>query len=83
MSATKNEIKRWFDRGVAQGDTHMIVVCDTFNYDDYPVFVKVKENSREIYEKYNGKDMQRVIEVYSMSRSKDDQMAERRSFHFD
>jgi hypothetical protein len=38
MAATKQDIIGWLDRGKAQGATHVIVVCDTFDWDDYPVF---------------------------------------------
>ena len=44
MPATRDEILAWFDRGAALGATHMIVVCDTFSYEDYPVFVMPGED---------------------------------------
>lgn len=33
MGTTQQEISEWFDRGVKEGATHMIVVCDTFDYE--------------------------------------------------
>lgn len=83
MGTTKEDIGTWFDEGVQQGATHMIVVCDTFDYEDYPVYVKPGEDVREKYEQYNGKNMQRVMEVYSLKKSKESQLDERRVFHFD
>ena len=35
---TKTQISNWLKRA-RPDDTHMIVVCDTFDYSDYPVFV--------------------------------------------
>lgn len=37
---SRNDISSWFDSGIQLGATHMIVVCDTYDYDDYPVYVK-------------------------------------------
>ena len=40
MAATYEEIKGWLDEGRKRKDiTHMIVVCDTWDHEDYPVYV--------------------------------------------
>lgn len=77
------EISRWFDRGVEQGASHMIVVCDTFDYEDYPVFVSPEEDARERANKCSAGNMQRVMEVYSLSKDKASQLNEGRSFNYD
>lgn len=82
MSTTQSDIRGWFVRGKKMCATHLIVVCDTFDYEDYPVFVKKGENAREVYEKHNGPNMQRVMEVYNLSMDMEEQLAERRAFHF-
>ena len=74
-------IAGWFDAAKAQGATHMIVVCDEFSWESYPVSVMPGEDVRELEGSYNGKSMQRVMEVYSMSVDKDLQMKEKRAFH--
>ena len=79
---TKETLSRWFDEGLRQGATHLIVVCDTFSYDDYPVYVKPGEDPRKIETKYSG-NMQRVMEVYALHLDKKSQMRERRSFHYE
>jgi hypothetical protein len=62
----------------------MLVVCDTFDYDDYPVYVKPGEDPRQKAETYQrGENMQRLMECYSLSMSKEDQMKEHRAFHWD
>jgi hypothetical protein len=83
VAATKGELSKWFDQGVAEKATHMVVVCDTFDWDDYPVFVKPTEDVREVAAKYNGQNMQKVMEVYSLRQDKAAQMAEHRAFHYD
>lgn len=80
---TREEISQWFDRGVNDKATHLLVVCDTFDYEDYPVFVAEGENVRKVFEEYNNHKMQRVMEVYSLSQPKEEQLAEFRCFRFD
>lgn len=55
---------------------YMLVVCDTFDYDDYPVFT---DSDAECLARYrNPGNMQRVMEVYDLHASKAEQMNERR-----
>lgn len=83
MSTSKWELGLWFDRGVAQGATHMIVVCDTFDHEDYPVYVMPGQNVRAEAAKYDGKNMQIIMEVYHLQLDRDTQMAEHRAFHYE
>ncbi len=38
---TRQQISDWYDQGVTLDATHMLVVTDTFDYDDYPVYVRI------------------------------------------
>ena len=81
---TREEIRSWLESKVGDNDlTHMLVVCDTFDYEDYPVYVSRRENVREVFHKYNGPNMQKVMEVYSLRKDIEDQLNEHRAFHFD
>jgi hypothetical protein len=82
MAATKSDIKRWFEEGVSDGATHMIVVCDTFDHEDYPVFVRQGEDVREKEATYQGRDMQRVMEVYNLGMDMGDQLSQHRAFNY-
>jgi hypothetical protein len=83
MAATRADISRWFDGGVSRGATHMIVVCDTYEWEDYPVYVTgTAEDARAEHTRLHGTNMRKVMEVYDLSLSKDEQMAERRAFHY-
>lgn len=82
MAATVNRISEWFDRGIGLKATHMIVVCDTFDHEDYPVFVKKEENVHEKESEYDEKDMQIIMEVYDLSMSKGKQLDEVRARHY-
>lgn len=81
MATSKQDIQRWFERGVADKATHMIVVVDTFDYDDYPVYVGAWESAAGKVAEYNGKSMQRVIEVYDLRKAMQPQLDEHRSFN--
>lgn len=81
MAATKDEISIWFDRGVAQKATHMIVVCDTLDHEDYPCFANGDADAIEQHSYYDGKNMQRVMEVYDLRANKAEQMGEHRAMH--
>lgn len=74
----KKTIQGWFEEGRKQHATHMIVVCDTFDFEDYPVYVSMKENVHEVKAKYDSKDMQKVMEVY---RIEDGNMEEQLAMH--
>ena len=82
MPTTRQEIAEWFEEGVKNSKTHMIVVCDTFDYDDYPVFVSEGESARTAYEERDGRNMQRVMEVYNLRMDMETQLNERRAFNF-
>ncbi len=82
MAATKNEIREWFLRGIEQKATHLVVVCDTFDYDDYPVFVESNENVKEVESQYDRKNMQKVVEVYNLSMDMESQLNQFRAFNY-
>jgi len=68
MSSTSVEqLHSWFKRAVKEKATHLVVVCDTFDYTDYPVFVDPAEDVKKIVAKYDGPNMQKVHEVYKIS----------------
>jgi|JI10StandDraft_1071094.scaffolds.fasta_scaffold940092_2 hypothetical protein len=78
---TQNEIRAWLKEGKAKGATHTIVVCDSFDYEDYPVHVMPDD---DLHGKvYAPGDMQRVMEVYSHRLDHETQLAEPRAFHLD
>jgi hypothetical protein len=79
MASSREDISIWFDRGVEQRKTHMAVVCDTFDWEDYPVYF----NSTDEAKAWKPGEMQKLMEVYALHLPKADQMAEHRSFHYE
>lgn len=83
MATTQADIRRWLNEGKSMGATYVIVVCDTFDWEDYPVYVASNEDVRKKYTEYNGPNMQKVMEVYSLKKDIEAQLSEHRAFHFD
>lgn len=75
---TKETISTWFDVGVKEGYSHLIVMTDTFDYEDYPMFAYNEDHCREILEDYKKGSMQRVMEVYDLRQDRDEQLNEHR-----
>lgn len=82
MGTTKEDIREWIERGKEEKATHMIVVCDTFLYEDYPVFVSKNEDVKKKMEEYNGKNEQRIMEVYNLKMDIEQQLNQERSFNY-
>jgi hypothetical protein len=81
MAASRNDIKRWFERGVEQKASHMIVACDTFDHEDYPVYVKKGDDPNKEVKKVEASPMQRVMEVYRLSDDMEKQLDARRAYN--
>lgn len=73
MAVTRQEISGWFDQGVKDGREFMIIVCDTFDYEDYPVYSSRGRLAEEM-RNHDGKNMQRIMEVYDLKKPKEAQM---------
>ena len=81
MVTTQDTIRRWLLEGKEEGATHVIVACDTFDWSDYPVYVQPGEQVEETFAKYNGKNMQKVMEVYDLALDIEAQLSEVRAWH--
>lgn len=83
MTTTREDLRTWLAQGKEQGATHTIIVCDTFDYEDYPVHVMPGEDARAVAAKYNNPDeMSRVMEVYSHALDPELQLSQHRSFNY-
>lgn len=82
MAVSKETIRGWLKCGKEKSATHMIVVCDTYDHTDYPVYVGLDANVREIEAQYNMKNMQRVMEVYNLSLDFEAQLNQYRAFNY-
>lgn len=79
MAATQEDIRRWLKQAKEKNAKFVVVLVDTWDYEDYPVYCKTNEECRDTYN--NPREMQRVMEVYDMSLDIEMQLNERRAFH--
>ena len=61
----------------------MIVVCDEFDFENYPVYVRHDDSVKQRVESYDKKDLTHVDEVYSKNYDKEEQLKAHRTFHTD
>lgn len=81
MAAHLEDIQGWLKQAERQNCTHLIVVCDTFDHEDYPVYVKQGEEVNQHIEHYRHASMQQIMEVYNMSMDLNAQLKERRAYN--
>lgn len=83
MSMTTTvELRAWLEEGKRQGATHMIVVCDTFDYDDYPVYVQPGTDVRVVETEYRNRPMSKIMEVYRLDMNWESQLGAVRAFNY-
>ena len=81
MTATLQDIKYWIEKAKEKGATHLIVVVDTYDHENYPVYVSEKQDINDEYARIMKSEMQGIDEIYNMSMDIDKQLAEHRAFH--
>ena len=78
MTTTRDMISDWFNRGVDNNQNYMIIMCDTFDLEDYPIFCETK---KELQDNINNPgNMQKVMETYDLNENKSDQLDMKRAF---
>jgi hypothetical protein len=67
MRESPETIRKWMEEKKAEGDTYMLLACDTFDYEQYPIGVTAAEFWTQ-YNLHHGKNMQRIEGVYDLAR---------------
>jgi hypothetical protein len=81
MAATREEIHHWLVNAQQSKATHVIIVCDTFDWTDYPVSVSQDQQVEEEVKKLQSSAMQKIMEVYSLALPLDSQLDQVRSWN--
>lgn len=81
MSTDKHCLRFWLARAKELKAEYMIVVCDSFEYEDYPIYTSAQSFAR-YYQQANGRNMQKIMEVYDLSLDIEAQLNETRAFHY-
>jgi len=81
MTASKQDIERWLESAKEKGATHLIVAVDTFDHDNYPVYVAPHEDINKEIERVNSGSMQGIDEVYNMAMNIEEQLSSFRAYN--
>jgi protoheme ferro-lyase len=73
------DIVEWLEEGKEDRHRWLLVVCDSFSHENYPVYADTAKEFYEQYDKYDGKNMQRIMESYDISADWKPQLAQVRS----
>lgn len=82
MATSQAEIRGWLESAKTSGSRWLIVVCDTWDFEDYPV--EVKGDAAAFYAEYDRvarADMTRIMEVYDLDMDLPSQLQEFRANH--
>lgn len=60
------DIEKSIAEGKGKGATHVIIVCDRFDYTDYHRFVMPGQTVEEVIADIKTNDMQRIMDVYEV-----------------
>jgi hypothetical protein len=82
INPTKFEIRKWFEYGENDINTHMFRVCDDSNSEEYPIYISKSENVRERYDQIHNVNMQIVMSVYTYLLPIEWQLGEDKCFNF-
>lgn len=80
MGTSRKDIKEWFEHGVEQKATHLLIICDTYDWEDYPSYAYSLEQAKKSFNSPG--EMQRIMEVYNLSIDMDKQLNEHRSMNW-
>ena len=82
MAASKDRIQLWFREGQSKDAHHMLVITDTYEYEDYPVYVMKNEDTKKKIKEVREESEMRVIqEIYDLSLDMNTQLDEKRAYH--
>lgn len=82
MGTSLNTIRGWVNKAKEGGYTHLIVVCDEFDYMDFAVFITSTQDIEKEYEKWHNMKMHKIMEVYDLSLNIEAQLKEHRALHY-
>lgn len=68
MNTQSGNVKEWKEKALRQGSKGFVDMCDTFDYDHYPIFFGGPDDSyrtgEDVLKAKNGKNMQRSFGIF-------------------
>ena len=69
MAATYNQVQGWISGAKLEKAKYLIVVCDEFDYTDYPVYVMDENEIEEKTKYYNDRSkMRHIMEIIKIDK---------------
>ena len=59
MATSRQQVKEWYDEGKKEGHKFMTVICDTFDWSDFPSYGSSPKSAGE---------MEKIMEVFDLSK---------------
>lgn len=82
MPTSKADIEAWIERARADDSRWMLVICDTFEGSDFPVFYPESDLGgclEHIRKAQEGQSMERLMEVYDLKKPLQPQLDAKRA----
>lgn len=80
MTTTQATTRSWLEEAQKSESSHLIVVYDAFDREDYPIPVPTVGEFYAQYDAVDGHNRQHIVEVYDLSGDIEAQLAERRAY---
>ena len=64
---TKAEVQAWVDEAKTLNMEYVVVVCDCFDYTDFPVYCKNFTRANAVLGEYMNKELHRVMEFIKVA----------------
>ena len=66
MGCTSEDFDYWKKEAIIKGAKYLLVICDDFSGEDFPVYVMPNQDVEEIQEKYRLKKMCTIQELIEL-----------------
>lgn len=66
MTATRNNVDKWIEIGKEKRSRWILSMCDTYDYEDYPIYVDSSENIKTVIKFNQTQSMQKINEIISI-----------------
>ncbi len=66
MTTTQEDVNGWIKEGRKKNAHYLIVVCDTFSYEDFPVYAYSEEDKQEKQSYHSSQPMSRIMETIKL-----------------
>ncbi len=89
MTATRQDIREWLETAQEEGASHLVVVHDTYDHDNFPLYIMPGQDPQEVFHEKYVKDRKPneapyvIDECYDLSLDIGAQLNELRAFHWD